>query len=195
MIKKEHDLLSRYERAHPHFIRYLALDAVVTVAVVFGVFQFVQGNASTIESQEPLEMSAGSSSALIAQTNHEKLDAYWLGPISGYKYTLNDQQSGIVDIFYWPASSGNSDPHNYLYEVKTYQDRKIWNAHTHPILASANTSEIAIKNGVSIRINRSSMKGVIATYTNKPEILAIAYPTAQTLDSMIKDVESLRLAG
>lgn len=193
MFKKEHDFLSRFQRSNPHAILYLALDAVISVTLVFGGYQLLGSHPTAIESKEKMEVSAVSSRAMIALATREKMDAYWLGPVSGYSYTLNDQQRGIVDIFYWPASTGNRDAKDFLYEVKTYKDRKTWDAHTHTILAIANTSTIEVKKGLSIKINRSSMKGVIATYADKAEILAIAYPTPQTLDSMIKNVESLRL--
>ncbi len=193
MFKKEQEFLSRFQRSNPHAILYLALDAVISVTVVLGGYQLFWSHSSSIESKEQMEVSAVSSDALISLATREKMDAYWLGPVSAHTYTLNDQQRGIVDIFYWPASTGSRDAKNFLYEVKTYKDRKTWDAHTHTILAVANTSTISVKKGVSIKINRASMKGVIATFADRKEILAIAYPVPQTLDSMIKNVESLRL--
>lgn len=193
MFKKEQEFLSRFQRSHPHALLYLALDAVISVTVVVGGYQLLWSHPSPIETKEQIEVAVVSSHALIARATRENLDAYWLGPIAGYSYTLNDQQAGIVDIFYWPESVGASDPNRFLYEVKTYKDHKTWDAHTHTILATANTSTITVKSGLSIKINRSSMKGVIATYADKKVILAIAYPKPQSLESMIKDVEGLRL--
>lgn len=193
LFKKEHAVLSRYERSHPHFLMYLALDAVVTMAIVFGIFQAVSASSSAPNAS--LGATVESASDLVKQAASVQADAYWLGTISDDKYTLNTEVPGIADIFYWPSGGVGDDGKNYIYEVKTYKNQKTWDAHTHTILAMANISTIKLKNGTSIRINRSSMKGVIARYTNKAEILAIAYPTPQTLDSMIKDVESLRLVG
>ena len=193
LYKKEHAVLARYERSHPHFLMYLALDAVVTMAVVFGLFQAVWANSSSPTSR--MGLTVESSSDLVKQATDARVDAYWLGSISDDKYTLNTELPGIADIFYWPNGGPSDDGKNFIYEVKTYRDQKTWTAHTHTILATANTSTIKVGNGLSIRINRASMKGVIATFSDKAEILAIAYPTPQTLDSMIKNVESLRLVG
>lgn len=194
LFKKEYAALSRYERSRPHFLWFLALDAILSIALVVGASQLLLGNSSKFEDSEPLEISAGSSNALINQAQTEKLDAFWLGPVTGDKYTLDDQESGIVDIFYWSGAFGNANPNAFLYEVKTYERLDVWNAHTHPIKANASTTTISINKNVTIKINRSSMKGVIASFKDKPEIVAIAYPKPQTLKAMIKNVESLKLA-
>lgn len=192
VFKKEHDLLARYERSHPHFLRYVGIDAVLSVVLIFAGFHFVVDDS---RAKELVHSGAVlmSSEELVSHIQKEHVDAYWLGAAFGYRYTLNHEILGVVDIFYWPEATGNSDAKHFLYEIKTYKSQKIWDAHTHPILAIANTTTIAVKRGLSIRINRSSMKGVIATFANKREILAIAYPVPQPLESMIKNVESLTL--
>lgn len=194
LFKKEHEALARYERSHPHFFWFLAADALLSIALVAGGYQFFLTSSPVAESNEPLELPKVSASALASAAAIEKLDAYWLGPVSGYKYTINDQVAGIVDIFYVPATSGNVDTKAYLYEVKTYQRQDVWNAHTHPIKANVDTTTISVNKNISIKINKLSMKGVIVTFADKPEIVAIAYPNPQTLDSMIKNVEHLKLA-
>lgn len=171
----------------------MLLDAVISIAVVVAGYQLLFTHPSTAESKEPHEISVVSSNELTGKARVENMDAFWLGPVAGYKYTLNDQEAGIVDIFYWPGASGNTDPTAYLYEVKTYERLDVWNTHTHPIKANVNTTTIAVNKIISIKINKSSMKGVIATFSDKPEIVAIAYPKPQTLDNMIKNVESLKL--
>ena len=193
VFKKEHDVLTNYERSHPHFIRYMALDAVISVAVVVGAYQLWASGPSPVQTSSPMGVAVVSSSELVSHAKSGNIDAFWLGPVPGYKYTLNDQALRIVDIFYWPGESGNRDAKQFLYEVKTYESQDVWDTHTHPLLASANTKVIAVQEGLSIRINPTSMKGVIVTYGDKPEIVAIAYPKPQTLDSMVKDVERLKL--
>lgn len=192
VFKKEHGLLVRYERSHPHFFAYIALDAVLSVALVFGAFQLVGVDSSTAEKLRHMGITAVTSDELIEHAKDEVIDVFWLGPIPGYEYTLNHEVTGVADLFYWPESSGNSDATQFLYEVKTYKNRKVWDAHIHNILATADTETITVSKDLSIRINPSSMKGLIATFGDKPEILAIAYSKPQTLQSMIKNVESLK---
>lgn len=194
LLKKEHAALSRYERSHPHFFWFLALDAALSIILVAGGYQLFLTSSPMAASDEPLGLSVVSARALTSAAAIKNMDAFWLGPVTGYKYTLNDKEAGIVDIFYLPAPSGNLDNKGYLYEVKTYQRQDVWDAHTHPIKANADVTIISVNRNISIKINKSSMKGVIATFADKPEIVAIAYPKPQTLDNMIKNVESLKLA-
>lgn len=193
LFKKEQAVFIRYERSHPHLVRYIALDAVISVAVVIGAFQLIHTTSSSTQSVVPLGVAAVSAADLVGNATNSNLDAFWLGPVSGYKYTLDGLESGIVDIFYWPGTADSLDGNEFLYEVKTYERLDVWNTHTHPFKAKANTTTISINKIVTIKINKSSMKGVIATFADKPEIVAIAYPKAQTLESMIKNVESLKL--
>jgi len=190
-VKKEQRFLSAYERSNPHFFWYLAIDALLTVAIILGGYYFFADD-STAQKLEHSGVVVMSSEELISHLKKENVDVFWLGPISGYEYTLNHEVPGIADLFYQPKSLGKHDIKSFLYEVKTYKSQEVWDAHTHTILSRVNTKMIAVNTDLSIRINPTSMKGVIATYRDKPEIVAIAYPTPQSLKAMIKNVESLK---
>jgi len=192
-FKTERNLLVRYERSRPHFLRYLALDALLSVFIVFAGFQIFDSNSFLAERLTHSGDVALSSSQLIAHVKRDGISAYWLGPVKGDEYTVNHEVEGIVDLMYLPEGTEPSNDKAFEFEVKTYESQKIWDAHTHPILATASTQTLILSKEVTIRINPTSMKGVIATYQDKPEILAIAYPKPQTLQSMMKDVKSLKL--
>lgn len=192
-FKRKREILTRYERSHPNFLWFLAIDAVLSVVLILGGYQLLFKNSSSPEGKEPSESSVYTSTSLTEKARNENLDVFWLGPVQGYKYSLSDQESGIVDIFYLPITAGGSKANNFLYEVKTYERLDVWNGHTHPLNASSGTTKITVTKNISIKISTSSMRGVIATFADKPEIVAIRYPEPQTLDNMIKNVESLKL--
>lgn len=193
VFKKEHAVLTGYERSHPHFLRYLTVDALLSVALVFAGFQVYESNSSSAERLTHAGDVVMTSGQLVDHLREDGLIAYWLGPIQGAEYTVNHELEGIVDVMYLPSGTDASDDKAFIYEVKTYKDKGVWDAHTHTILAVSNTTTISVNGNISIKINKSSMKGVIATFTDKPEIVAIAYPKAQTLNDMIKNVESFKL--
>lgn len=190
-INKERRFLSRYERSHPHFFWYLGIDALLSVAIIFGGYHFLD-NDSTVQQLKHSGVVTMSSDELISHLKKDNIDAFWLGPISGYQYTVNHKISGIADLFYWPKNQGKHNVKSFLYEVKTYKSQEVWDAHTHTILASVETKTIVVGKNLSIRINPKSMKGVIATYGDKPEIVAIAFPKAQSLPEMIQHAKSLK---
>lgn len=194
-FKRDRGLVARYERSHPHFIAYIFLDAFLSVALIFAGFS-IFSSRTTIAPE--LAHAAGVVMSFAQLDGHLKKDGvqtYWIGPISGDHYELNQEVQGIVDIWYLPK--GVTTPGSSLaeYEVKTYANQGVWDAHTHPILASVDTQVIAISPSVSMKINPSSMKGEIVTFSDRPEIVAIAFSKPQTLETMEKEANSLTLVG
>lgn len=192
LFRKEHELLSNYSRAHPHFFWYLGIDALLSVGIVFGGFTLYAQTYSDSQRLSDVGAAAMTAEALKKHVTDQKLDAYWLGSISTDEYSVNhDQSKNIADIFYWSKGSFEGEGKQFMYEVKTYKNQKTWDGRAHTLLATANTETIAISSNVKIRINRGSMKGVIVTFADRPEIIGIAYPKPQSLEAMIKNVESL----
>lgn len=192
-INKEQRIFSRYERSHPHFFWYLGIDALLSTVLVFTGFLFFASDSFVGQKLTHAGVVGMAPSEFVDHVKHEAVVAYWLGPKSGYENTINHEVAGIADVFYWPSGTDSSDKKAFLYEVKTYKSQKVWDAHTHTILASVETETIMVSKNLSIRINPKSMKGVIATYSDRPEIVAMAYPEPQSLAAMIKNVESLKL--
>ncbi len=193
LFKKEYDLLVRYERSHRHFFRYFALDAILTVGLVFGGFLLFESHSAPESKLVHAGAVAMTPKEFVEHIKHQPILAYWMGAIRNYENTVNHEVPGTADIFYIPNGADPITHESFLYEVKSYVGQTVWNAHTHTILASANTTTIAINGTTTIKINKSSMRGVIVTFSDKPEIVAIAYPKPQTLINMIKNVASLKL--
>lgn len=193
VFKKEQIVFKRYERSHPHFLGYLALDALLSVALIFAGFQIYQSHSSSAERLSHAGDVVMSVGELVDHLKGDGLNGYWLGPIGGDEYTVNHELHGVVDVMYLPKGTEASDDNAFIYEVKTYKNREVWDSHTHPIKSTVNTTTIHVNENISVRINPSSMKGAIATFGDKPVIVAIAYPKAQTLDNVIEDVESPKL--
>lgn len=191
LVKKDFEFLSNYERAHPHFFWYLGADALLSVVLVFGGYSLYVEMASDSHSLVHVGAEAVPSEELVKHANENNVLAYWLGSFPGYEYTMNHANPDVADIFYWQKGTQKLDTKPFLYEVKTYRNQKAWDARAHTLLATANTETIAISNVVTIRINRGSMKGVIVTFAHRPEIVGIAYPKPQSLEAMIKNIESL----
>lgn len=192
-VSKEQRFLARYERSHPHFFWYLGIDALISTVLVFSGFLFFASDSFVGQKLTHAGVVGMAPSEFVDHVKHQAVVAYWLGPKSGYENTINHEVSGIADVFYLPAGSDASSKSQFLYEVKTYKNQRVWDAHTHPISASVETKTMVVSKNLSIRINPKSMKGVIATYSNKPEIVAIAYPRAQSLPEMVQHARSLKL--
>ncbi|MDP1721431.1 MAG: hypothetical protein Q8L08_10635 [Candidatus Nanopelagicaceae bacterium] len=192
LFKKDFEFLSNYERSHPHFFWYLGIDAFLSAAIVFGGFTLYTQATSDPHRLTHVGAAVLTSEALIKHVLDEDVDAYWLGSSPTYEYSMDDEELDIVDIFYWQKGSFSDENQQFLYEVKTYKNQKAWDTRVHTILATTNTETIVVSPEITIRINPTSMKGVIVTFTSRKEIVALAYPASQKLQDMVKNVESLR---
>lgn len=106
-IKKEASHLLLYSRSRPRFRLHLAVDAILSMALVFTLFQI--GTASSRHNvSDALKYSgavAFSATELRDFIREEKYVAYWAGPNPQDKYTLITTSPGEVTISYFPKDA------------------------------------------------------------------------------------------
>ena len=192
VFKKDFQLLSNYERTHPHFFWYLGIDAILSVIIIIGGYSLYTNMTTDKHDLKHVGADVMTSREVVEHVKENNVLAYWLGSIQGYEYTLNYAESDIADLFYWRGGTHDFKGKLFLYEVKTYRNQRAWDSRVHNFKATTNTQTIHVNEDLTIRINPTSMRGVIATYVSKPEIVALAYPVPQKLQDMIKNVEGLR---
>jgi hypothetical protein len=191
LFKKDIRPFANYEKSHIHFFWYLGVDALISVVIVFGGYSLYVNMTSDTHVLAHVGARVVTSQELVEHVNGNNVLAYWLGSSPGYEYTINHANPDVADIFYWRKGEHNVGNKEFLYEIKTYEDRKAWDSRTHTIMANTNIETVVVNPEIAIRINPTSMKGVIVTFAGYPEIVGIAYPAPQTLENMIKNVESL----
>lgn len=190
-VKKDQKLLANYERGHPHFFRYLAFDAVLSVVLAFLVFNFTfwhDVNADKLEDSGEVAMS---STQVIHHVAEDKVLAHWFGPLSGYAHTVDLDDPGIVEIVYLPLGADPVDESTHVYQILTYKDQQTWDRHTHPLLDPVNTKDISVGAGLSVKINLGSMKSALVTWEGKPEAVEIVFAQVQTEQSIIDKAKAL----
>lgn len=192
-IKRERLVLSNYEKSHPHFLRYIAVDAVVSVAIILTGFHFfVSYTAFATDDLKDAGITVMSVDELINDVKAENENVYWLGPIPGDTYTDNDLQSGINFITYLPPHSDPNNINQRKLSVKTYRNLAVYKGVVHPLMGS-NARKIVGTNGISIEFNEESPDREVVTFKDKPEIVVIRYPTWQPATILMKNAENLRL--
>lgn len=106
-MKKEARRLLRSSRSHRRLRFHLAVDAVLSMTLVFTIFQIATAS-SRHNVSEALKSSgavAFSAKELRDFVKEEKLVAYWAGPNSADKYTLISTTAGEVTISYFPKNA------------------------------------------------------------------------------------------
>ena len=115
---------SRYSREHPHFVRNMIIDAVVSVLTVVSIFTYIN-HASASARIETLRKSGAitmTAEELVAHVKQEKLSVYWLGPIQGDVYTIICTDHDEILVTYIPAGTRLHDSFATAITVETYSD-------------------------------------------------------------------------
>lgn len=170
-IKKKASFLLRDGRSRPHFILSLAVDAILSVALVLASFHFATGSSRHNLSVALKNSGAVAFSATELQrlVKDEKLVAYWEGPISDDKYTIIATTPGEVTVSYFPK---NADIHRIdpsLLVVQTHSNFTTGDAGAYALNVSGPGSFLMSQGaeGNSIQYNPATPNRVTVTIKNK----------------------------
>jgi len=191
-IKRERLLLSNYEKSRPHFQRYIAIDAVISVAIILAGFALMSSTLSSTKASGDVGLQRMSADDLLHNIQTEKRNVYWLGPIQGDTYSDYDIQPGINVITYLPPDADPSDINQPELSVKTYKNIATYNGQVHPLLGS-NARRIVNTNGTSVEFNEVTLDREIVIFKDKPEVIVIRYPTWQPATILMDNAEKLTL--
>jgi len=182
------------EKNHQYLTLRLGLVAVLASLLVFGGVALVSQPAPSfgttqLEHSGVVAMSAADSTKHI---NGEGTVVYWLGPISGYKYTHIDNALPVITMTYWPEGSDITIANQSTLTIATYDNLKVYAANLHP-LEDPNTAKIVTARGTTVKFSEASMDYEIVTFKDAPEIIVINYPTSQLATTLMKNAEALKL--
>lgn len=121
-MQKEARRLIRYSRSRRRFRLHLAVDAVLSMVLVFTVFHIATANSrhnltDTLKSSGAVAFSAKELRDFVKE---EKLVAYWAGSNSADKYTLIATTAGEVTISYFPKDADISKVDASILVVQTH---------------------------------------------------------------------------
>ncbi len=177
----------------------LSLLVLLTVIVLspLAVYVGIQiGDSHPPQILKPLMTTTGvktmSASELVASIAKEKRTVYWLGPITGDKYSDNIAKTGIDQISYLPENSVQSDSSQYDLRVTTYGNLAIYNAQTHPTVVG---SEKSVTNnfGTKVQYDPALPNYTIIQFASKPEIVVIEYSAFQSESTLVDTAQTLAL--
>ena len=166
LATRERTLRKRYHRSHPHFKRNIAVDAVVScllVIILFGEINHVSEN-SRLQTLLRSGAIAMSTEQLVDHVKSQGFDAYWFGPIAGYKYTIICTNRNEIIVSYVPQGVSLNTPDRYNLTVETY--------------SKSISSETPSKSNVSSDKDDflTSNGAVSSIYSDHPQIVQYAVP-------------------
>lgn len=164
--RKEHEFVARYSRLHPHFRRNVFMDALISSVLVIVLFGEIN-HVSEYKRVDNLLRVGGVSMAadeLVSYVKHENIAAYWLGPLSGYKYTIICTNRQEIIVSYVPQGVSLNHPDRFNLTVETYSRTLQSETQTMSNLSS-DRDDFITSNGT-----------VITTFTDRPQLVKYKLP-------------------
>ena len=193
-VKKEQAVFERYNRAHPNFKRNMLIDAVISSVLVLVGFTAINQFALAAPREMLLRSGAVSmtSDELIKHVRDEKVAAYWLGPLPGYKYTIicTDRQEIIVS--YVPQGVSLNSPDRFNLTVETYES-SLANEKSGMSGLSTDRDDFVASNGTVVTVDSSKPQMVTLAMPGTDKMAEVHYPNAKRIDAVYLDAEHLRL--
>ena len=194
LIKKEHLLLTKYRRSHPHFFRYMGLDAAISVAIVVGGFQVAHfgssWNASYLKAEDT-GVKALSAEQVIDRVHRGHLEVYWLDAISGAKYSFEFKPGTVSTLAYLVGGGrGQQDSSKPKLIIQTFDSYATYAKNLHPLVATGEESIVDTSN-YTLHFDSNSLLIATIVFKHSSRVVVIHYPVTQSVSSIIDDADAL----
>lgn len=119
---------------------------------------------------------------------------YWVGPMSGAKYTINAQNFNSIYVRYLANGKGISDQTPKYRVIATYKESNGYNS----TLSAGNQADglsFTNPNGSAVYYNKQVPTNVYVAFKGKPYQIEIFDPNAKTALDLAKSDNAVRLIG
>ncbi|MBC7463552.1 MAG: hypothetical protein H7227_04760 [Actinobacteria bacterium] len=192
--KREHYLRTRYHRSHPHFLLYIALDAIITLALVGGGLAVTSSNGIFERNPQTLVdlgLSTLTEAQLKTQVQQHGIDMYWVGPMGRTKYAIVVVTRDPVTVDYVSVDAAEATAVKPFVAIQTYNDpMKYYNGVRGPLRGTPDISAINSM-GNKIIYNPSQLDELTVEFTDVKKVVVIKYSTPQTIDLLFQASEKL----
>lgn len=179
-------------KSRNRFLKFLLLNALIWPMIAYIGYQISESHAPEI-SETAIAASgirALTAEQLAATVMDQRRPVFWLGRLSGDKYSENTTESGVDAVSYLPQGV---EPTNYSQlglVIKTYRDAKLFNTQLRPLSVS---SGLVFENvgSITVSYDPQSLDHSVVTFKDRPQIVAISYPGFQNASTLVMDAQNL----
>lgn len=168
-----------------------AILATLIVTLFIGLI-VANSQAPAVTNQVPAASGVQTMSAteLIQGVKAGNKTVYWLNAKPGDSYSYDNLTNGVDQISYRPEGSDISNLNQFDVKIGTYQDISTYDAQPHTSLGGRGVSVI-LNNGSTLAYNAKTRDRAVVTFPDRPEVVVLNYPAAQTLPTLIGDAQKL----
>lgn len=197
LARKEHLLRTNYHRTHPHFLIYLAIDAIITVSLITTGFHYF-GPPIGIQHERFMLEHPGIVPApvdnFLDYMTREEAGIFWIGPREGNKYTIETVNHKFHRIAYFLNNAYSTPLDQPKLTVTTYINQKTFLEGVRELIGSQ-TEKRLLSGGNTIEFATKSPKSAVITFPTRPEIVAIDFQTTESKEALIAAADKLKEIG
>lgn len=179
-------------KSRNRFLKFLLLNALIWPMIAYVGYQISESHAPEIS--ETLQTTSGikalSAEELAATVMDEGRPVFWLGRLSGDRYTDITTKGGVDVITYLPQGVDPANLNQFGLIIKTYRDGKLFNTQLHPLLGP-NSLVVEHVGGVTVSYDPQIPDHSIVTFKDRPQIVTINYPGFQNPSTIVLDAQNL----
>lgn len=174
------------------FLGFLLLNVLIWPVIVYVGLQISAAHSPAVT--KSLMKSSGvqamSADQLVATVKGQGRPVFWLGRLSGDKYSQNTTVSGVDLISYLPDNANPMYLNQLDLVIKTYKDLNVYNTQLHQLFAGSGT---VVENAgrVTVTFRPTSPDHSVVTFKDRPEVVAIDYPGFQNISTLVNDAQNL----
>jgi len=174
------------------FLGFLLLNILIWPVVVYVGLQISASHSPQIIQTMMKKSGAQSMTAdqLIATVSAQNRPVFWLSRLSGDMYSDNTTVNGVDVISYLPHGANPAYLNQLDLVIKTYRDANVYNMQLHPLAGGSGTVVENVGN-ISVTYSPASPDHSIVTFKDRPQIVAIDYPSFQGLSTLVMDAQNL----
>jgi hypothetical protein len=198
-LKKEELVVLHYIRQHPRRNWLIALDALITISLVFGGVAYASQSSKNATSRELMRIGAMPMTAS-AFMEHAREHAnsghgreYWLGIRKGFGISSDERAADVHFVSYVKDSSEPSDLRGREITIGTYQS-SIDIEGLDQFSARVKLSTSVTASGLIVQYDKAAMTDEIVSMDSNSSKVSIHYLVAQSLQTLMDNAMALRIA-
>lgn len=172
------------------YLRFLLLNLLVWPILVFVGLQVSQ--AHTPKALAVSGARSLSADQLVTAVQSHGRPVFWLNRLSGDTYSENSSVNGVDTVSYLPEGTNVQSPKQLDLVIKTYRDSNVFNVQLHPLQGTADTT-VESAGGITVVYNPAAPDHSVVTFKDRPQVVAITYPSFQSLSTLMMDAQNLAL--
>jgi hypothetical protein len=193
---KEHYLRTRYHREHPHFLLYIALDAIITVAIFGGSYAIasthgiLDRNPSVLADLGAKQLTA---TELVSQVRDHGVDMYWVGPVAKAGYSSEILSSTKVTVNYLAPGTSTVVLDEPFLSVETYNNPSDYAVTAKGPLHPSEDVSVLNSFGDRVTYNPTDLCQAVVEMADGSKLVVIRYSDPPLESSLLRASEKLHL--